>query len=181
MTRWDALFADLAAQLDAHAAAELAAEVSDRTRRETALLSLADRLRPAVGSVVGVTCVGAGAVRGTVLDVGVDWLLLEAAGDVLVPLASVLGVSGTGARAEVVSGEVDRRLDLRWALRGLARDRAGVRLALVDGTVLGGTLDRVGSDHLDLAEHPPGEPRRAGAVRQVRLVPLSALALVRSS
>ena len=77
-------------------------------------------------------------------------------------------------------GEVGRALDLRWALRGLARSRAGVQVVLVDATVLSGTFDRVGADHVDLAEHPPGEARRAAAVRQVRLVPLTALSAVRS-
>ena len=43
------------------------------------------------------------------------------------------------------------------------------------------TLSGPMSDHLDLAEHPVGEPRRTGQVRQVRLVPLTALAAVRST
>ena len=55
-----------------------------------------------------------------------------------------------------------------------------MRLVLVDGSVLPGTIDRVGADHLDLAEHGRGELRRAAAVRQVRLVPLAALVAVRS-
>jgi hypothetical protein len=92
-------------------------------------------------------------------------------------------VTGAGSRTSApgTEGEVARRLDLRWALRGLARDRAGVAVVLRDGSTVNGTLDRVGADHLDVAEHPPGEARRASAVRQVRLVPLDALALLRSS
>jgi hypothetical protein len=182
--RWEELFADLDGQLDAAEAAALAGEVADRTRREAALLGLADRLRPSVGAVLAVVCTGTGLLHGRLLDVGTDWLLLEEDGgrELLVRTAAVLGITGAGARSDVPGGEGDvgRRLDLRWALRGLARSRAGVQVLLVDGTVLAGTLDRVGADHLDLAEHPAGEARRASAVRQVRLLPLTALSAVRS-
>lgn len=183
--RWDELFADLEAQWDAASAAELAGEISDRTRRETGLLGLQDRLRAAVGGQLGLVCEGVGVVRGRLLDVGGDWLLLQETGrrELLIPAAALLGVTGVGARSEVPGseGEVGRRLDLRYALRGLARSRAGVGLALRDGSSLSGTLDRVGADHVDLAEHPPGEARRAQAVRQVRVIPTAALSAIRSS
>ena len=181
--RWQALFDDLEGQYAAARSAELAAEVAERTRREVGALRLVDRLRPAVGTTVQVHLPGAGLVRGRLEDCGTDWLLLREDGEreVLVALASVLGVLGLGARAaHPDDGPVAKRLDLRWALRGLARSRAAVALVLAGGEVVTGTLDRVGADHLDLAEHGLAEPRRAGAVRQVRLVPLSALVLVRS-
>lgn len=182
--RWRELFDDLEGQYDAARAAELVGEVAERTRREVALLLLADRLRAAEGAALAVTVPGAGVLRGRLLDAGVDWLLLDEGGgrEALVPLQAVLGVTGAGARtAAPDEGPVAKRLDLRWALRGLARSRAGVSLGLTDGSVVTGTLDRVAGDHLDLAEHGPGEARRQGAVRQVRLVPLPALALIRSS
>jgi hypothetical protein len=183
--RWQALFSDLEAQAEQLAAVELHTEVADRTRRELGLLRLVDRLRESEGHPLAVTVRGAGAVHGRLLDAGTDWLLLEETGrrEVLVPLAAVLGVTGVGARTAVPGseGEVGRRLDLRWALRGLVRDRAGVSIVLADGATLTGTLDRVGADHVDVAEHAPGESRRAGAVRQVRLVPVGALALLRST
>lgn len=181
--RWRGLFDDLEAQFEAAQAGELVGEVAERTRRETALIRLVDRLRAAEGACVTLTLPGAGVLRGCLLDAGADWLLVEEPGgrEVLVPLAAVLGVTGLGPRtAAPDESPVAKRLDLRWALRGLARSRTGVALGLLDGSLVTGTLDRVGADHLDLAEHGPGEARRAGAVRSVRLVPLSALALVRS-
>ena len=182
--RWQALFDDLEGQLAAAYAAELAGEVADRTRREAALLRLVDRLRAAQGAVVAVSLPGAGSLRGRLLDAGADWLLLDEGGgrEVLVPLSAVLGISGLGSQtAAPDGGPVAKRLDLRWALRGLARSRSGVALGLADGTLVTGTLDRVAQDHLDLAEHGLGEARRAAVVRQVRVVPLSAVALVRSN
>ncbi len=179
--RWEALFADLAAQAEAEERAELDAEVRDRTRREGGLVRTVDRLRGSVGGSVTVTVHGAGPVGGRLLDAGRDWLLLEeAAGrDVLVPLAAVLAVDGLGRRAEPAAGAVTERLDLRWALRGLARDRARLQVVLRDGGLSSGTLDRVGADHVELAEHDPGEWRRAAAVQGVRLLPLAGLALLR--
>jgi hypothetical protein len=181
--RWQGLFDDLEAQFEAAQAAELAGEVAERTRREAALLGLPDRLRTAEGAALTLTVTGAGVLRGRLRDAGADWLLLEEPGarEVLVPLSAVLGITGTGPRsAAPQDSPVAKKLDLRWALRGLARSRVGVAVGLIDGSVVTGTLDRVGADHLDLAEHGLGEARRAAAVRQVRLVPLTALALVRS-
>jgi hypothetical protein len=179
--RWKALFDDLEAQVEAAERADLEAEVRDRTRREAGLVPAVDRLRAAVGLPLTLALPGVGVVQGRLVDVGPQWLLLTDRGrELLVPFVAVLSVSGLTRRAEPPEGEVARRLDLRWALRGLVRDREQVSLVLVDGSTLSGTLDRVGADHVELAEHPPGEPRRAAAVRSVRLVPLSALALLRS-
>jgi len=182
--RWEELFADLDAQLSAAEAAELAAEVADRTRHEVGQLRLVDRLRPALGAPVSVRAIGVGAIRCRLLDVGTDWLLLQeqGRGDLLLPAGSLLSLAGVGGPAEVPGseGEVIRRLDLRWVLKGLVRSRSGVQVVLTDSSVLSGTLDRVGADHVDLAEHAPGEARRPGAVRHVCLVQLSALAAVRS-
>jgi hypothetical protein len=181
--RWEALFADLDAQLAAADAAELAAEVSDRSRREAARLRLTDRARPAIGAELSIGLGAAGVATGRLLRAGPDWWLLATTGggDVLVCTAAVSWVSGLPVLAgdpDAVSA-VEGKLGLGYALRGIARDRSPVTLLLRDGAALTGTVDRVGADFVDLAEHAPGEARRAGAVRGGRSVPLAALALVR--
>lgn len=182
--RWQRLFDDLEAQFEAAERAELDSEVRDRTRRELGLLPLRDRLGASVGATVRARLLGGAAVRGQLVDSGPDWLLLtvEAGRDVLVATGALVSLAGLGPRSRDPEGtdEVAKRLDLRWALRGLARSRTGVTLLLTDGSSATGTLDRVGADHVDVAEHPPGEPRRAAAVRQVVTVPLTALAAVQS-
>lgn len=181
--RWDALFADLEAQLAAVQAEERSGEVADRTRREVGRLRLVDRLRAARGVPVTMRVQGGGVLTGTVVDVGADWVLVEEPDGraALVSLPAVVALSGLGSRSERPGseGEVERRFDLRFAVRKLVRDRTPVEVALVDGTVVTGTFDRVAADHLDLAQHPLTQARRASAVRQVLLVPVGAVALVR--
>lgn len=177
--RWDDLFADLAAQWDAEERRELDGEVSDRTRRERALVGLPERLAAARDDPVSVTlCVG-GSVAGRVADVGDGWLLLETgvAGRALVPFAAVTGVTGLPARVDTAGR--GRRFGLGHALRGLSRDRSAVLLTTVDDVVLSGTIDAVGRDVLDLSEHAPDLPRRAENVTGRRLVPFTAVVLVR--
>jgi hypothetical protein len=115
--------------------------------------------------------------------VGVDWLLVaeSVTREALIVSAAVRTIAGLGRRAAVPEsgGAVLARLTLRSALRGLARDRSGVALHLVDGTVLAATIDRVGVDFVEAARHPAGEARRRDAVHDVVLVPFPALAAVR--
>jgi hypothetical protein len=182
--RWDELFADLEAQLAAAEGAELAAEVADRTRRETAQLTLLDRLAPAAGHDVRLHVIGVGQVSGRLDSVGAEWLLVSesAARQALVPVAAVLSASGLGAlsRARGQEGKVFARLGLGSALRAIARDRLQVVVGLRDGSAVTGTVDRVGADFVEVAEHGPGEPRRRSEVSGMRAVPFAAIAVVRS-
>jgi hypothetical protein len=182
--RWTELFRDLEGQLAAASSVELAGEVADRTRRELARIRVVDRLRVCDEREIALTVLGAGVLRGPVLDTGPDWVLLgDGPGrEALVPLAAVLGVCGLDPRAAAEPGSEGRvaaRCGLGIALRALARDRAEVSCTVVDGSATGGTVDRVGADYLELAEHPPGERRGRGAAQALRLIPFAALAVVR--
>jgi hypothetical protein len=183
VVRWDRLFDDLEAQLELADREEFAAEVADRSRREVALVHLLDRLRQALGAPIDLGVDGAGALNGVVRRVGQGWLLLDVASqrEALVPGHAILAVSGLpAAAAEPGSiGAVQSRLDLGHVLRAIARDRSAVTVVLRDGSQYAGTLDRVGADFVDLAEHAPGEPRRAEHVSGVRTVAFAGISVVR--
>ena len=183
--RWQQLFADLGAQLAEAEAAADRAEAASRTRAEMGAVRLADRLAGAVGHPVVLRCRGAGSVTGALAEVGVDWLLVEEEGgrEALIATAAVLSASGLGRQTATPEspGVVRVRFDLRRAARALARDRSTVHVVLDDGTVLTGTVDRVGADFLELAAHAPDEPRRPGAVRGVHAVALEGGARVRTA
>ena len=181
--RWEQLFDDLEAQLESDLRVERAQEVADRTRRDRASRDLRDRLVGLTGRGALVDVAGRHQVTGTVTEVGTDWVLLEGArpgAATLVPFHALRMVT-VGESADPPAAReapICRRLKLGHALRGLSRDRAPVRLCGVDGQVLTGTIDVVGSDVLELSEHPLDVPRRRGNVVAVRLVPFAAVALV---
>lgn len=183
--RWQQLFADLEARFEAEQEAAERAETASRARHEIGALRLADRLRGAAGAAVVLECRGAGPVAGVLVDVGVDWVLLadDQRRECLVASSAVRAVSGLSRRTALPEEEglVRARLDLRRALRGLARDRAVLQLVLDDGAVLTGTIDRVGADYVELAEHAADLHRRAESVQGVRAVVIDAVALVRTT
>lgn len=178
--RWDRLFQDLEAQLALEDVRELGSEVADRTRRERALLDVHTRLLANVGAPgVGVRLPGR-VLTGRLVDVGPDWVLLESAPErpVLVALGAVRAVSGLGAGARTPS-VVAKRFALGAALRALSRDRAVVEIADVEGRQATGTIDVVGADHLELAEHAPDESRRTANITGRLLMPFWSLGSVR--
>lgn len=167
--RWDALFDDLEAQLARQEAGELDAEIAERVRAERGQVLLSERLLAQQGRPLRVG-VPSAVVVGTVLDAAPSWVVLAAGIDqVLIPIDAVVTVEGLSRATALPPGAVLRRLGLGHALRALARDRATVRVNTA-ATVLTGTIDRVGADHLDLALHAAGEWRRSGAVTGVATV-----------
>jgi hypothetical protein len=178
--RWERLFDDLEAQLTAAEAAEFEAEVAERTRHEVAQVRLNDRLGAAVGRGVELALAPGGTLAVEVRRVGDGWLLggLPSGGEVVVSTAALIAVRGLPVAADPASRGTDGRLGLGYVLRAVARDRGAVTIVCRDGSRRTGTVDRVGADFLDLAEHPVGEPRRVGVLTGTRTLALAAICLV---
>ncbi|MDQ1646266.1 MAG: hypothetical protein QOJ50_2450 [Cryptosporangiaceae bacterium] len=181
--RWERLFADLDGMAADGEWSELTAEVDDRARGEIGRLRMFDRLRAAIGHTIAVRLVVGEPVTGAIADVGPDWLLVADEGrrESLIPAGAVAGIEGLGWLTAVPGGEgrVAARLDLRYVLRRLTKDREPLAVRLISGAVVTGTCDRVGSDYAEIAEHAPGEFRRRDAVRAVLTVPLRSIVLMR--
>jgi hypothetical protein len=175
--RWEQLFADLEGRLEAEERSAEAGEVADLVRAERGRVAVRDRLKAHVGESLGWSFVtGDPALAGRLLDVGADWVLVATASrELLIPIGAVQFITGLSRFTAPESGEVARRLGIGVILRGLSRDRAVVGIQLRGEHRVTGTIDRVGSDHFDVAVHPSDEPRRARAVREVRCVLLPAV------
>jgi hypothetical protein len=196
--RWDDLFDDLEGQLEQELGAEEVDLLAEEERLRLGRLSLRDR-------VLAMTRAGEAAadelrlvlrdgttVMVAVGSVGRDWLVGELGGprrgSCLVPLGAIASVLPTAEQlSRSVLGEpssesavsLSGRLGLSFVLRDLCRRRAALELSTASGGRLHGTIDRVGRDHLDLAEHEAGVPRRAAAVTRIRMLPVAELVLVR--
>jgi hypothetical protein len=196
--RWDELFDDLESQLEHELGAEEVDLRAEEERLRLGRLALRDRLltmmrpgdRPSEelrlalrdGSILSVS----------VGSLGRDWLVGELRGprrgSCLLPLAAIASVLPTGdqlARSLIAepasdsSAVLSARLGLGFALRDLCRRRAALEVGTVSDGRLHGTLDRVGRDHVDLAEHEPGVPRRTASVTRIRMLPLSEILWLR--
>ncbi len=184
--RWTRLFDDLEAQLISLERAERAADVADRVRSERGQITLLQAMAADCGRTVAVEAQGVGSLKGVLREVGHDWCMLESttAGSarqraVLVPATSLQSVTGLSGFADQHEGASRRRFGIRSALRALGRDRAMVRVYLTGGGNVQGTIDRIGQDHFDVADHPDDAPRRAAVVRAVHTVPLWAMCALR--
>lgn len=175
--RWERLFDDIEAQFVEHQRRERDAEVSDRIRAERAAIGLSARLSASRGSSVSLRLRGGWSAQGQVADHGEGWLALsQPTRMVLISTHSV--ISGTGFAHGAAADSRARLFGLGHALRGISRDRAPVSVWDIDSGSVEGTIDAVGSDALDLAEHPVDSPRRKDSVRAMRLIPFAAIAAV---
>ena len=187
--RWDRFFEDLEDQLDSEWEAERAALDTEAERLRLSRVPLRDRLvalaadarAAAVKLVVGTT------LTGRLGRVGADWFAVASDGapPTIVPLWAVAGLAADPAAVLASVRDADagpalaRRMGLGFVLRDLVRRRIPVAVQVSGGRVLTGTVDRAGADHLDIALHEPGAPRRAENVTGYRIVPFAAIVWVR--
>lgn len=175
--RFDALLAGILAEAEAADVAALDADIADVERTGRAESRLLDRLRNQGAVALEVT--GAGVVSGEVAAVGRDVVVLAAEdGDWAIAVWGIAAVvnAAPGARGPSAPSE---RLGLTAVARAWARQRCVVRVLRIGAAPLDGTIDAVGADHLDLAEHDPGEPRSPAAVRRQATIPLGGIAAIR--
>ena len=181
--RWDDLFDSLDARFEELLDAAEDTEQADRARVAFGAVAATERLTGAVGRTVRLRLSQDRQVSGRLARVGPDFVLLResASVELLVSWAAVAAVEGLSRRTGAPLGTVDHRFDLRKAIRSIARDRAAVTVHTRQGTEISGTVDRVGADFFEVATHAAWENRRAAAVQGVVLVPVAAVAVVRSA
>ncbi|MGW9114803.1 hypothetical protein [Microbacterium sp. NPDC055683] len=194
--RWERFFEDLEDQLAAEWEAERAALDSEAERVRVARLELRSRLvalAAAPAQAVSLEVSDGSAIDATIDAVGADWMAVrtratgrEAAGAIVVlPLRALRSLGAAhgevlrSARPTPHEGRLAQRVTFGFALRDLARRRVPVVVGIVSGRSLTGTLDRVGADHLDLAVHDAGSPRRASEVTGYRVISFEAVSWVR--
>ena len=175
--RFDNLLAGILAEAEAADAAALDADIAEVERAVRAESRLLDRLR--AQRRVALDIVGMGTLVGDVAVVGRDVVVLAADdGDWAVPIWGIAAVIDP-APGVLVAQRPSERLGLTAIARSWARQRCSVRVVRLNAVPLDGTLDAVGADHLDLAEHDPGEPRRPESVRRLATIPLGNVAAIR--
>ena len=177
--RWESLFEDLEAQLEAESAREKTNEVQEAVRIERAREELIQRLSPQIDAHVEVQLLGGDRLHGRLAALGKDWFMLRR-GEVeeLVPIHALAGWTQRtpGQRQDAR----EPRIGLGQALRVLVRDRARISIGGIDGSLLAtGTLDQAGRDFLEIARHERDEYRRAPALQGSSLVPIPVVAWVR--
>ncbi|WP_226345192.1 hypothetical protein [Agilicoccus flavus] len=175
--RWNRLFDDLEGRSAQERRREVEAEVAERIRADRARITLADRLAAHEGDVGLVLWTGR-LVAGVPEEVGAGWVLLRSGrARLLVPLGVVVEAEGLG-RSAAPPDQAVRRLGLAGPLRSMARDRAVVDVEDRLGRRITGTIDAVGADAFELAEHPAHLPRRASNVVAERVLGFAGLLVV---
>jgi hypothetical protein len=175
------VFDELEAEFEAGLRSEADQETVAALRAGIGETVLWEQLARRAGSLV-VAFAGARRFRGVVLASYPEFLVLQD-GDGTEHLvrhgpATSVALPPEPAVLQPVPPPAARRHRLSLALRELARRREPVRVELLDGERVDGTIEAVGADYLEVAEHDPGEARRRTAVKARRFVGFAAVVAV---
>jgi hypothetical protein len=195
--RWDNLFDDLEGQLEHELGLEEVDERVEAERLRLGRLAIRDRLMALADATsapeggIRLLLTSGDRVTAQPTGFGRDWFTARIAGSrgqAVIVIAAVAGItlhrgeidrSLDAARNPERSRTLSERLTLSFVLRDLCRRRTAVDLWLRTER-LHGTIDRVGRDHLDLAVHELGMPRRESAVSEYRVVAFAEIGLIRA-
>ena len=173
------VFDELEAEFEAGLRREAEQEAVAAVRTELGATLLWELLARRLGGEATIIA-GARTFRGTAVASYPEFLVLRAADGTehLIRYGAAVSVAlpAEPPAPRPTPASATRRYQL--ALRELARRREPVRVELVDATRCDGTIEAVGSDYLEIAEHELGEARRRLAVRARRFVGFEAVVAV---
>ncbi|GAB2520565.1 hypothetical protein GCM10027267_16680 [Paramicrobacterium agarici] len=197
------MFDDLESQLDSAWSAEEIERRAEDERLRIARLGMRDRLialgRSSVGdrvppSPLRVILRCGREVSAIPRTFGRDWIAADTIrqhggnGACLIALAGISSilVNSDDAERSLAEGDpmgqdpqITDRIGLPFVLRDLCRRRSYASLSMATSRdAIGGTIDRVARDHLDVARHPRDTPRRARDVSHVQVLALAELDMV---
>src|SRR6266568_1422856 len=156
------LFEELEAEFEASLRREAEQQTVAALRAQAAETLLWEALARRVGSEVAVQA-GPRWFRGTLVASYPDFFVVRdgaTRAQYLVRLGPAVSVSLPVEQQALRLLPSPPRYRFILALRELARRREPVRLELADGNETAGTIEVVGNDHLEIAEHHLGEDRR---------------------
>jgi hypothetical protein len=174
------VFDELEAEFEAGLRREADQETVAAVRAELGSTVLWEQLARRLGTDM-VAIAGDRVLRGSAVASYPEFLVLRAddGAEHLIPYGPAVSVvlPAEPPPLRPTPGPVARRYQLALALRELVRrrDPSGSTWAT---TSVDGTIEAVGSDYLELAEHDPGEARRRAAVRARRFVGFAAIVAV---
>lgn len=174
------LFEELEAEFEASLRREADQQTVAALRAQAAETLLWEALARRVGSDVAVQA-GPRWFRGTLVASYPDFFVIRdrlSRAQYLVRLGPAVSVALPPEPQALRLLPAPPRYRFILALRELARRREPVRLELADGNDIAGTIEVVGNDHLEIAEHNFGEARRQTALTGRRLLALAAVAVV---
>jgi hypothetical protein len=175
------VFDELEAEFEAGLRPEAEQESMAAVRAELGATVLWEQLARRIGSEATVVC-GGRSFGGTVLASYPEFLVLRGAdgAEHLIRYGSAVSIALPAEQPQLrpTPAASGRRYQFALALRELARRREPVRVLLAGGISCDGTVEAVGSDYLEVAEHDLGEARRRGAVRARRFIGFAAVVAV---